>query len=321
MNIGNSNHDSITDHTVGQRRVRRLICIAIGVVVLAVAVFAAIPPLIIGGMVNQHVAFSRTWTASEFGLSSEKLTLTTADGIDVVAYEVYVEDPKAVAIFLSGIHNPSVTAFFGHANMLQDHGYASMLLEMRAHGESEGSVISLGFKEHLDTRAVVDYILGQSRYEDAPIVVYGLSMGGATAINSIGQILEIDGLISMSAYSSWADVFVDNMGLPEPLASVQRPFVRLYTTLKYGIGNRSIIPKRQIQNLGDRPALIIHSRGDAQVPYPNFERIIANAPPHVETWVREGDAHFIVAGDHFPTPQEDVEYASRIIGFLDRHFD
>lgn len=58
-------------------------------------------------------------------------------------------------------------------------------------------------------------------------------MSGAVAINSIGQIPEIDGLISMSAYSAWEDVFLDNMGLPEPLASLQRPFIRLYIRLKF----------------------------------------------------------------------------------------
>lgn len=67
-------------------------------------------------------------------------------------------------------------------------------------------------------------------------------MGGAVAINAIGQIPEIDGLISLSAYSAWDEVFVDNVGLPEPLATLQRPFVRLYTSLKYGPDTRHITP-------------------------------------------------------------------------------
>jgi uncharacterized protein len=101
---------------------------------------------------------------------------------------------------------------------------------------------------------------------------------------------------------------------------VQRPFVRLYTGIKYGWANRGINPKDEIQKLGDRPALLIHSRGDSQVPYANFERLVAHAPAHVETWVREGDLHFIAQEGLFLTPQEDTEYAERILGFLDRHF-
>ncbi len=303
-----------------QRKRRWLIAIPLSVVLLTVAVFAAIPPLVMDDMVNMHVTFAETWTGAEEGLDPERLVLTTQDGLDVVAYAVHAENPKAVVIFLSGIHNPSVTAFFGHAQMLLDEGYASILLEMRAHGESEGDVIALGFKEHLDTRSVVDYIRAHPRYAQTPIVVYGLSMGGAVAINSIGQIPEIDGLISMSAYSAWDDVFLDNMGASGLLAAVQRPFIRLYTGLKYGWANRNLNPKDQIQKLGDRPALLIHARGDAQVPYANFERLVAHAPTHVETWVREGDSHFIVEESLFLTPYEDTEYAERILGFLDRHF-
>ena len=303
-----------------KRRTRLLIGIPTGVILLTMVVFAVIPPLVMHDMVNRHVTFSQTWTGAEQNLDPERLVLTTKDGLDMVAYEVYVEHPKAVIIFLSGIHSPSVTAFFGHARMLLDQGYASILLEMRAHGESEGDVIGLGFKEYRDTQAVVDYIRDNPRYTETPIVVYGLSMGGAVAINSIGQIPEIAALISMSSYSSWDDVFLDNMGASGLLAGIQRPFVRLYTAIKYGWATRTINPKDEIRKLGDRPALLIHSRGDSQVPYANFERLIARAPAHVETWVREGDLHFIVRDDLFLTPYEDTEYAERILGFLNRHF-
>jgi uncharacterized protein len=303
-----------------KRRMRLLIGVPLGIILLAIVIFALIPPLVMNDMVNMHVAFAQTWTGAEQGLDPERLVLTTRDNLNVVAYEVYVENPQAVIIFLSGIHNPSVTAFFGHARMLLDEGYASILLEMRAHGESDGDVIGLGFTEQLDTRAVVDYIQATLKYADTPIVVYGLSMGGAVAINSIGQIPDIDGLISLSAYSSWDDVFIENMGASGLVATIQRPFVRLYTTLKYGWANRNMNPKYQIQKLGDRPALLIHSRDDSQIPFASLQRLTANAPAHVETWVREGASHFVVQDELFLTPYQDTEYAERILGFLNRHF-
>ncbi len=166
--------------------------------------------------------------------------------------------------------------------------------------KAKADVIALGYEEYLDVQAVVEYLENSDRYTDVPIIVYGLSMGGATAINAIGQIPGIDGLVSMSAYSAFDDVFTDNMGLPEPLGGIQRFFVRLYTGFKYGFDTRHITPEKQIQNLGSRPALIIHSSADSQVPYANFERIMVHAPDHVETWVREGDLHFIVQPGLFP---------------------
>lgn len=155
------------------------------------------------------------------------------------------------------------------------------------------------------------------------IVVYGLSMGASTAINSIGEIPEIDALISMSAYSSWEDAFCDNMtnmGAPGFYTAMEKPFVKIYTTLKYGVDSFNITPVNEISRIGDKPALLIHSRGDSQIPYQSFERIVANAPPQVETWVREGDLHFIVENGNFENPQKDTEYAKHIIGFLNKHF-
>lgn len=292
------------------------------ILIICIGILTIIPPIIMNDMVNLHVDFNTVYKPEDFDITANKLVFNTEDNIDIVGYEVYTQEPKAVVIFISGIHNPSVTSFFGHAKMLLDNGYASILYDMRAHGESEGNEIGLGYKEVLDTKAVVNYILESNKYEDIPIVVYGLSMGGATAINSIGEISEIDGLISLSAYSSWEDVFCDNieaMGAPAIYAQIQKPFVKLYTVFKYGFKSYDIIPKKEIMKLGDRPALIIHSSKDSQVFLSNFERIIENAPEHVETWVIEGDNHMII-GDMFLTPSDNKQYSKKIITFLNNNF-
>ncbi len=298
-----------------------VLVLSLCVIGLAIIFLAAIPPIIMKDMVNGHVDFQTVYSPEELEISAAKLTLTTPDNLQVVAYEVEAANPKANVILISGIHNPSVTAFFPHAKMLQQENYGSILLEMRAHGDSDGNVICLGYKEYLDVQAVVDYLT--QKYGDIPIIVYGLSMGGTTAINSMGQLAEIDGLISMSAYSSWEDAFSDNMinmGAPRLYAEIQKPFVKLYTTLKYGFKSAKISPKNQIKRIGERPALIIHSTEDSQVPFASFERIMENAPAHVESWVRQGDNHLILEEDYFLNPREDKEYAEKIIGFLNNHF-
>jgi uncharacterized protein len=194
------------------------------------------------------------------------VTLMTADGLALAAHWVHVSEPAAVVVFVSGTHGPSVTAFFGHAAMLAEAGYASLLVELRARGESAGERIGLAYDEVLDLQAGVAHVQTRLAYAGVPIVAYGLSLGGATAINAAGVTPAIDGVVSLSAFSSWSDVFVDNMGLPEPLAAVQRAFVDLYLGFTYGFDRRDLVPRRQIERLGPRPALLVHSRGDSQVP-------------------------------------------------------
>jgi hypothetical protein len=148
-------------------------------------------------------------------------------------------------------------------------------------------------------------------------------MGGATAINAAARIPEIAAVISVSAYSSWEDAFCDNIvgvGAPRLYATVQKPFVQAYIAIAYGLDSLVDSPKNNISKLGQRPALIIHSTDDSQVRFGSFERLVANAPEHVETWVKQGDYHFILAAETFLHPDQDDEYHARITEFLEMHF-
>jgi pimeloyl-ACP methyl ester carboxylesterase len=287
---------------------------------LLVVLFAYIPFAVMHPMVDRHVDFGEVWRAADFGIVARPFFVSSEDGLRLAAQEVGTDNPKAVIVCLSGIHNPSVTAFFGHARLFRAHGYATVLLDMRAHGASGGDVICLGYKEYLDTKAVVAWIKARAAYKGVPIVVFGLSMGGASAINSAGEIAAIDGLISLSAYSSWQDVFYEGMSAQAPvlLAKIAKPFAILAAALKFRVNAWRISPKNEIAKLGKRPALLMHSRGDSQVLFANFERLRQSAPGQVETFVRDGDHHFMT--ESFIEPEKDAEYSQALLKFLTKHF-
>lgn len=304
---------------------KRVLSIVVGIILLLfIAVLLAVPPMITKDMVNMHVNFKKLYAAGDYGLQSETLMLETSDGLKVAAYYVPAEKAKGSVIFLSGIHNPSVTAFFGHAKWFREMGYDSYLLEMRAHGESEGKLISLGYKETMDVDAVVSRIMGDSIMAEKPIVVFGISMGGAVAINAIGNNPDIDGVVSLSAYSSFEDNFADTMllmGAPKAYVKLQKPFVKLYTNFKYGWKSSHLSPKIQLGNLGLRPALLIHSTGDDQVPIDNLHRLLANAPSQVSYWKKEGNHHMILEDEAFLKPWTDEEYIKQISSFFKKNFE
>lgn len=305
----------------GRRSIKKaLLIFVVSLLVLFLAALIAIPPLVMWNFeLSKPVTFARTYTPEDFGLSAEALTLTTEDGLNLAAWEVSAKNPKAAIVFVSGIQNPSVTAFFPHAKWLRDEGYSSVLVEMRAHGTSEGDTISLGMEEYKDVAAAVRYI--KDKDPSLPAVVYGVSMGGATAVNAIGEIPELDGLISLSAYANWPDAFCYNMelmGIPSAFAAVQKPFVWLYMGFAYGFDRLEVNPLREIEKLDGRPALLMHSSEDSQVPFASFEKLYAKAP-YAKTFVRQGDYHMIV-DEHFDEPWLDVEYAHAIQSFLRTNF-
>lgn len=69
------------------------------------------------------------------------------------------------------------------AKLLADAGYASLLLDLRAHGQSEGEYCTFGYHEKNDLRAVADTLGSDSRRR--PMAIWGASLGGAVALQAM----------------------------------------------------------------------------------------------------------------------------------------
>ncbi len=315
----------------GTRLKKTVIIAATAAFSLLVLALLVVPPVVVNIATNRHVEYGvledhplqKVYTAGDFDLTAEDRMLTTEDGYQVWTSEVSAQKPKAVIIYLTGIWQPSVTYFYGHAKWMLQNGYSSFLLEVRGHGRSGGDRVCLGYEEVADVKAVVDYIVSQDRYRDVPIVIHGVSMGGAISINAFGQINELDGLIAMSPYSSFEDVMLDTMEqyqIPGFLRAVERPLITL--TLRSVFGDRvdELKPIKQVENIGERPALFIASSTDTEVPAENMRRLLAAAPSHCESWLREEETsgHFIVLDSDLENVDLDIAYCETILSFLKR---
>lgn len=293
-------------------------------VLMVVAPFAAIPIFLnhhidYKGYATEDYPLQDIYFASDYSLYETQMCLETQDGLNVWCSEIHVEKPKAVIIYLTGIAQPSITYFYGHAAWMKENGYATILLEVRGHGQSDGNRICLGYEETNDVRAVVNYIKSKEKYKDIPIILHGVSMGGAIAINSFGQIDEIDGLIAMSAYSSFEDVIMDTAKqyhVPSFIRIIEKPLIKL--ALKIVFGNdtvNKVKPIEQIKNTGERPVLLVACTGDNSVPSISTERL-KKANPNVQTWIRNSGEHFIVKNCDFKNMSQDDEYCKIILEFL-----
>lgn len=270
---------------------------------------------------KKHIDYIDIRTAEEYNLSSIERDLTTSDNFKIHIYEVNIEQPKGVVIMLSGITGPSVTHFYGQAKLVSEVGFASILIDARGHGKSEGNKVTIGVDDIKDVQAVVDYINLQEKYQDLPIVIMGLSMGGATAINAASTIDDIDALISLSAFSSWTDVNVDlveSSGWSRLVGTFLKPGIILHGFLSYGTDYFNIVPEKTIKQIGNKPILFIHNKYDTQVPISNLERLLESYNgENAQIWIRESYEHFIVKDNDIDYPFEDKEYCERILLFLE----
>ena len=260
------------------------------------------------------------YEASDYGINEKQMYLTTEDGYEIWCSEIGIENPKGIIIYLTGILQPSITYFYGHASWMEKNGYTSILLEVRGHGKSEGNKICLGYEEYKDVQAVVDYIKHNEEYKDIPIIIQGVSMGGAIAINSFGQIPDIDVLIAMSPYSSFEDEVVELMNLyyiPKWLQVFEMPFIKQALIFQYGRENvENMTPEKQIQNDEGRSILLVACTGDVQVPFANTLRL-QKANPEADVWIKDSWEHFIVNGCAFRNVIDDTEYCDRILKFIE----
>ncbi|WMC92529.1 alpha/beta hydrolase [Kineothrix sp. MB12-C1] len=302
-----------------------LIIIAIVLTVLFVGALIATPFMVMPMFLGQRLE-QEQYISTDYGIDSERITLKTDDSLSIAAWRTRADSPKGTVILLSGIENPSVTAFFGYAKMLADNGWDSLLIEMRARSESEGDEIGLGMTEWLDVKAGVDFLIGDDESKDLPIVTMGTSMGAGTVIIAAGEIPEIDAVISISAFSSWSDMFVEYMsmgGIPKVISVLDKPFVNMYLGLHFGFDALRYSPFNGISKLGERPILLMHSTEDSQVPYSQFEKLLAEANKNqidVTTFIREGDEHFICYEEYFYVPAQDLEFSKTILDFLNTNF-
>lgn len=189
--------------------------------------------------------------------------------------------------------------------------------DLRGHGDSDGDRICLAYNETADIKAVTEYV--KATYTDIPVIVMGLSMGGGVAIRSIGENDDIDALITLSAYSSVQDFTGWQFGrfITPVLAYPVKLTTALYAGLKFGVNGFNATPLESIGNLHGRPALMMHSRKDSQVPFICFEKLTKKAATvsnDIRTYIVEGDEHFITGS--FGMPEEDKAYNSVLLEFV-----
>ena len=260
---------------------------------------------------------------SDFGVVAQQITLTTQDGLVLAGWRTLTDDePHGTVVIVSGIQYPSVTAFFGYAAMLADNAWDTLLIEKRARSLSEGETIGLAMTEWMDIEAGVIFLDNDLRAGDLPIITLGTSAGASAALVATAEVPRIDGTIAISAFTTFIDVYIDNMpmvGLPRFIGHLTRPFMWLQLGFHFGFDELNRTPINALEHFDERPLLLMHSTEDWQVPFTHFEKLYEHARGvgvDVHTFIRTGNWHFVVYDWYIQTPSRDAEFTHAILEFL-----
>jgi fermentation-respiration switch protein FrsA (DUF1100 family) len=236
----------------------------------------------------------------------------SGDGVTLRGWYIPAENSTKTITVCSGA-NGSLDADVHVAPWLHEAGYNVLLFNWRAHGQSEGEVVTLGFNERYDLIAAVQFAKSKGAER---VGVLGFSMGGTVAIATAAVYEDINAIVADSPFvfllSAVAGGLIER-GVPEGLSFL---LARLFVTtacLRTRLNLYDIDLARWINRVAPRPLLLIFGEQDVIVPPSEVNLIFARAGEPKEVWRVPEAAHRNI---HVRRP---AEYRQRICEFFEKN--
>lgn len=258
----------------------------LAVVLLALVVM--VPVLVVGlGPLLVLDAFRKEVPPPPRDLPVKTVNFHADDGVNLVAWSIEAEAPKATVILVHGASGTRGDTFVDLPGMMRDlvgRNYSVLALDLRNHGDSDAGPRppQFGPDEARDVIAAVDWIKGQD--QSRRVAAYGISMGGNAVIYAAVADPRIEAVITQETFADGAPVMRRAM-----LAETGYPGFVIDGLLWgarhiWGLGDMNGRAIDVVPRLGSRPYLIIHSRADPIVPFADAEALAA-ADPAARLWV------------------------------------
>jgi alpha-beta hydrolase superfamily lysophospholipase len=206
----------------------------------------------------------------------------------------------------------------GVADFLLRAGYGVVMMDSRAHGESEGDLATYGWKERDDVRAIVATL--EDKVHPQCIFAFGVSMGGGIALQAAGAESHISAMVAEAPFSSYRETSYDYAGFhrsPWLGRILFRTVVEagfLATKKMAGFYPSDVSPEISVARR-PFPILLISDGDDVVLPLRHQQAILAAAKGPKELWVVPDAVHASAMG---VAPEE---YERRVLAFFAKAHD
>lgn len=168
-------------------------------------------------------------------------------------------------------------------------GFNCLLIDLRAHGESGGTITTGGALERDDLDVILNQIRRDRARQTSSVVLFGISLGGAVALACAARREDIDAVVTDSmfaAYDRAAHAHGRLIGAPLPKLL---PLVTRWAEKRAKV---SFAEARPLDTIGEVkcPVLLIHGEADPFVPADQVAALRAA----LESRGNSRDCHWIV---------------------------
>ena len=223
----------------------------------------------------------------------EYVSIISHDGLQLSGRYYHIKDGAPLDIGFHGYRSHPITDFSGGTELSFQMEHNVLLIDQRAHGRSEGKTIGFGILERLDLLDWVNYSIGRFG-DDLEILLYGVSMGGATVLMASDLDLpkNVRGIIADCPFAKPLDVILyvgKRTVFPNWLI---KPLAILSARIFGGFDLLETDAVRAVKN-SKVPILIIHGEDDRYVPCSMSETVAQANPEMVQRFTFPGAAHGI----------------------------
>ncbi|MEJ5029541.1 alpha/beta hydrolase [Comamonas sp. MYb69] len=208
-------------------------------------------------------------------------------------------------------------AMLPRALALHARGHGVLLIDLPAHGQSDGEMLSFGPREGLGIAAALAWLQAQQPAEK--VAVIGASLGGAGLL--MADLLQPPDAVVLEAVFPSMEAAVDNrvravLGPLAPLAPIATSLLLWQMPLRLGLDPYQLRPLDRLA-AWTRPVMVLGGTEDRYTP-PAETRQMAEAASQAQQsaqllWLVPGAAHVDL---HQFAPQA---YAAQVFGFLRAH--
>ncbi len=241
----------------------------------AFILLAALPAYIAFISLHPHRCPYHSTPASR-GLPYVNFTVETVDGIRIRGWIIEPNNTGPVFVVMHGYTMcKSAPEILNVSAALARRGYVVVDFDFRGHGDSGGTMTTIGRLEVRDARAVLRYV--ERLYPRRPIVLLGYSMGAVVAIVAGAHDPHVKAIVADSPYYRLGDVVPRWIGAKTPFPSWYGVLVRLWGEL---LAHGKVDPGFGPAAAGrvDKPLLVIYCTRDPLLRRSEAEKIAELSP-------------------------------------------